>query len=343
MKIALVGNDFDFSAKDGISKYSNELYDHLRKRNKVYIYESKRHGDFTGDIAVGLKRYLIGTKIEEDVDIVHLMYPNTTYTISSAPQALTWHDAAIFSRYKTANSFSKNFYHWLGVVLPALRNTRRANGITYNSEETRKSLIPYIGRCDDKVNEVILHGIDDIFVNEKVKHEVERKDFIYIGSVQYAHKNIPLLVSAFSKAAKGDNDLHIFTPTSRELISSEYFNMKHIHIHIKAGSEELLDKLKSSIALLHFSRLEGFGLPILESMAVGTPVVVLKEASIPKAITKYAIKTTSSAASSTIEWLAKEKPELSDEAIAYAKSFNWDKTARRTTEFYKKIISKENG
>ncbi|MGC8669982.1 MAG: glycosyltransferase [Candidatus Micrarchaeia archaeon] len=340
MKIALVGNDFDFSSKDGISRYSYELYKRLKEHNTVYTYESKKQGTFTGDMFEGLKRHFIGTRIEEDVDIVHLMYPNTTHAISSAPQALTWHDAAIFSRYKTHNSFSKDFYHWLGVILPALKNTKRANGLTYNSEETRKSLIPYIGKCEEKVNKVILHGIDDIFVKEKVKHNVGREDFMYVGSLQYAHKNIPFLISAFRRASKGNNDLHIFTPTSRELINEDYFHIDNVHIHIKASTKELIEKLKTSIALLHFSKLEGFGLPILESMAVGTPVVVLKDAFIPKAVTRYAIKSTMSSASSTIEWLAKEKPELSDSAIQYAKSFNWGRTANLTFEFYKEIIEK---
>ncbi len=338
----MVGHDFDFSAKDGISRYSHELYAHLRKGNKIYKYESKNGAGFFSNIMPGLRRHFVGVKIEEDVDIVHLMYPNTTYAITSAPYAVTWHDASIFQRYKTYYPFNASFYHYLRVVLPALKNTKRAQGLTYNSEETRESLIKYIGRCEDKVNEVILHGIDDIFIKERVSHSEDRGDFVYVGSVQYPHKNIPFLISTFNKAETGKNKLYIFTPTPKELIDPSYFKMEKVWIIIKASTEEVIEKLKRSIALLHFSKLEGFGVPILESMALGTPVLLLENANIPKAISKYAIKTNESAARKAIEWLAKERPELSDEAIRYAKSFNWDNTALKTVEFYKKVIKNAN-
>ena len=226
MKIALVGQDFDFSSKDGISRYSYELFTRLKKHNRVSTYEHKRGAGFVGNIVPGLQ---------------------------------------------TFNIFSSDIYHWLGVVLPALRNTNRANGITYNSEETRKSLIPYIGKYLDKPNEVITHGIDDAFIKSKIDHNIERKDFVYVGSVQYPHKNIPLLIKSFESANTGNNMLYIFTPTDRNLIDPSYFKAKKVKIIIKASTSEVIEKLKRSIALLHFSRLEGFGVPILESMALGTP------------------------------------------------------------------------
>lgn len=338
MKIALVGHDFDFSSKDGISRYSHELYEHLRGANNVFIYESKNGSGFVSNIAPGLKRHFFGVRIDEDVDIVHLMYPNTAYAITDAPYAVTWHDASIFRRHRTYNPLAKDFYHYLGVVLPAMKNTRRAQGLTYNSEETRKSLIPYIGKCEDKVNEVVLHAIDDIFINEPVPHGGGRHDFVYVGSVQYSHKNIPFLISEFNKADTGSNKLYIFTPTPKELIDPKYFKMEKVRIIIKATTEEIIEKLKQSIALLHFSKLEGFGVPILESMALGTPAVVLADADIPEAVSRYAVKVDPGAASKTISRLAKERPELQENAVEYAKSFSWKNTTLKTVEFYKKVI-----
>lgn len=339
MKIALVGHDFDFSAKDGISRYSNELYNYLRKSNKVFTYEAKSRSGFTSSIFHGLKRYFVGLKIEEDVDIVHLTYPNTVFAITKAPYAVTWHDASIFNRHKTYNPLSGGFYHYLGVVLPATKNTNRAQGLTYNSEETRKNLIPYIGKCESKVNEVISHAIDDVFIKEKIIKNANRRDFVYVGSVQYPHKNVPFLISEFNKADTGNNKLYIFTPTPKELIDPKYFKMEKIQITIGAPTSEVIEKLKESIALLHFSKLEGFGVPILESMAIGTPVVVLENADIPKAVVKHAIKINENSASAIISKLTKEKPELPEEAIRYAKSFSWENTASKTMEFYKKVIA----
>ncbi|MGC8622847.1 MAG: glycosyltransferase [Candidatus Micrarchaeia archaeon] len=340
MKIALVGHDFNFSNKDGVSRYSYELYKRLQKSNTVFVYEAKSKMGFVANILPGFKRYFIGTKIDEDVDIVHLTYPNAIYARTKAPYAVTWHDASIFTRYAVYNPLNPDFYHYLGVVLPALRNTGRAQGITYNSEETRKSLVPYIGKCENKINEVILHAIDDAFIKEKVQEGRDRSDFVYVGSVQYSHKNIPFLISAFKKAETGSNKLYIFTPTHKDLINPKYFEMEKVKIIIGASTEEIIEKLKRSIALLHFSKLEGFGVPVLEAMAVGTPAVILENADIPKAVSKYAIKTSESSASDLISRLAKEKPELSDEAVEYAKSFSWDNTASKTLKFYKKVIER---
>ncbi len=334
----MVGSDFDFSAKDGISRYAHELYTQLRAGNKIFTYESRKPDNFFGDMAKGLKRYFAGLRIRENVDIVHVMYPNAAFPLSKAPKVLTWHDSSVFERHKTYNPLKKDFYHWLGVVLPALKNTGAADGIIYPSEEAKNDVERYLGNLDNKLRTVIHEGIDDVFIKERVSHNAGRKDFVYIGSVRYPHKNIPLLISAFEKAAKGANDLYIFTPTPLEQISSEYMNAKRVHVIVQASTKEIISKLKTSIALLHLSSLEGFGLTILESMAVGTPVVVLKDAQIPKAVARYAIKCSKQDVPKTIGLLAKEKPELSDDAIMYAKSFSWTSAAEKTLDFYKKVI-----
>ncbi|MGC8652101.1 MAG: glycosyltransferase [Candidatus Micrarchaeia archaeon] len=340
MRIAMVGDDFDFSAKDGISRYAYELYVRLRKSNTVSTYISRKPDNFVGDMAVGLKRYFYGVKISEPTDIVHVIYPNAIYPVSKAPRVVTWHDASIFERHKTYNPLKKDFYHWLGVVLPALKNTSAAAGVIYPSEEAKRSVESYVRGLESKLSAVIHEGIDDRFINEKVLHNKERKDFIYVGSLRYPHKNIPVLLDSFARASKGKNDLYLFTPTSPEHIDKAYFKAKHVHIIVQASTEDVLKKLKTSIAMLHLSMLEGFGLPILEAMAVGTPVVVLKGAQIPEAVARYAIKSDERSIPKVISQLAREKPELSDKAIAYAKSFSWDNAASKTVDFYKEAIKR---
>ncbi len=340
MRIALVSNDFEFRIKDGISRYSYELYNYLKKNNEIYLYTFKEvASNFLSNVSLGIER-IFGTKIDNSVDIVHVLYPNAIFPITKKPVVVTWHDADVFTRYK-ASPFSPRFYHWLGVVLPALRNTKRSNGIVYVSEETKYEVDKYIRKYSNKDYAIVPNGIDQAFIDAKVKRGVERRDFVFVGSVHFAHKNVHFLIRSFVEASPKDNDLYIFTPTEESKIPKEFFNYKNVHIIIKAQTEEIIDKLSKSIALLHFSKLEGFGYPILEAMALGTPVVVLKDANIPKITTKYAIKIDEADATKTIIKLAQEKPELSDEAIKYAKSFSWERSARETEAFYKKILNQK--
>ncbi|MGC8676292.1 MAG: glycosyltransferase [Candidatus Micrarchaeia archaeon] len=335
MRIALVGNDFGFRNKDGVSRYAFEIYKHLSSGNDVQTYEIGAGRSFSSSAVYGLRR-LLGVRINEDAEVVHVMYPNAAYPLTGAPVAVTWHDANVFSRYLTKNPFSAGFYHYFGVVLPALRNTKRADGIIYVSEETKRRLARHVPGIGAKQSAVIPEGIDEAFVKERVSHGAERRDFVYVGSVEFAHKNIEFLINSF-EASRVAEKLYIFTPTSRDKIPKAYFSAKNVSIVLGAGTSAIISKLKSSIALLHFSLVEGFGLTILESMAVGTPAVVLEHADIPAIVTKYAIKAKPEDVPATIRRLARERPELANEAVKYAKGFSWRASALKTLAFYKRL------
>ena len=338
MKIALVSNDFNFRLKDGISRYSYELYKYLSRKHEVFLYTFEEAGSFWENVSRGLKR-LVGIRIREDVDLVHLFYPNAVFPITAKPVIVTWHDTDLFTRYRS-HPFSPEFYHWLGVVWPAIRNTKRADGLIYVSDETKRALAKYMNSgLSGKQHKVIPNGIDQEFVEARILKGVDRKDFVFVGSVHFAHKNVAFLIKSFVEASPKGHDLYIFTPTDRERIPEEFFKYKNVHIIIKAPTSTIIKKLSRSVALLHFSKLEGFGVPILEAIAVGTPAVILKDANIPEVTAKYAIKVSESGAAEMIRKLAKEKPELSDEAIAYAKSFSWERSARETETFYNKVMS----
>jgi len=337
MRIAMVGSDFDFSSKDGISRYAYELYRRIRKSNSVSTYCFKKEGGFIGNALHGFDRLFIGAKIA-NADIVHVVYPNTAVVRSTAPQVLTWHDTALFTRYRTRNIFSGKFYHHLGVVLPAVKNTKNASGIIYVSDKTKESVERLLPESAEKPNKVIYEGIDEEFVKSEPVGDIARKDFVYVGSVQYKHKNVDFLIRSFLNAKLSGEDLYIFTPTDKSLIPSRYFGIKNIHIIINASTKEIVEKLKRSIALLHFSKLEGFGLTILESMAVGTPVLILKHASIPKAVSKYAWAVEEQEVVEKLRELSKNPEPLSRKAIMYAKSFSWDSAAKNTLSFYREIL-----
>ena len=103
-------------------------------------------------------------------------------------------------------------------------------------------------------------------------------------------------------------------------------------LHERADDKEILKYLKKSIALLHLSKEEGYGLPIMESLAVGTPVITLKSARIPKEVAEWAIRT-DEPDKEAIKLYNKPKT-ASVEAIRYAKSLNKENYAREMVKIY---------
>ena len=83
---------------------------------------------------------------------------------------------------------------------------------------------------------------------------------------------------------------------------------------------------------------EGFGLPILEAQARGLPVIICKDAIIPKEVRKFCIEVENeSHMAQTFQDLKREgyNEKIRTEAMHYARNFSWAKTALRTSELYK--------
>jgi len=362
-EIALIGNDFDERLHDGIGRYSHELYENLLRLG-YEPYAISVDDLFKNPILNNIpkiryfyriyKRLTLGRKKVKNVkaEILHLMSPEQSIVVGKTQAkaiCTTWHDNMLLTRYTKGLKYKViNKYQTYG----AYRAYRISDAIISVSSQTQKEMQDYFkqkGLYDDtKIYKVISLGVDDIFLN-KEPYKGDRQDFVYVGAINFSHKNLKGLLEAFSDILLKypEQHLHIFTSSNNaqsilEKALSTYLDERmhrQVILHYKASDEEIIEYTRKAVALLHLSMEEGFGLPILEAMALGTPVITLEVAKIPEEVRKYTYKEADylKVVDRADKLINANKP-LSKEAIDYAKSFTWERTAKETLEFYNQVL-----
>ena len=330
-KTILVAYSFGKNAKfgySGIDRYSQELDEGLTSIG----YE---HDRYAYEINNPFKRLFSSPKAVKGYDVIHLTQPHgyEAFTGSKAKKILTWHDNMIFTRKSKVH-----FYN----IYRGLMAYNLADIITFNSKQSYTELQDYLLKHNSMYNtfcDITPLPLEDIWIKEKINKKQKRKHFIYIGAINYPHKNFGGLINTYYKMFENIEDvqkppLHIFTssPNADEMEDIYSVYPYPIFFHSRASDEEIKDYLKEAIALLHLSQYEGYGLPLLESIAVGTPVITLKEAKIPEETAKWTIRT-----DNPVEEALKlyNKPRsASQEAISYAKSLTKENYAKKMVKLY---------
>ncbi len=203
-----------------------------------------------------------------------------------------------------------------------------------------------------KINEL---EIDNLKNQIRKKYGLNNDFILYVGDVNW-NKNIFGIVSAFAKIHKSypQTDL-IFVGKAfleKDLKEKRLIDDKIVELNlerniIKTGyvpSEDLSILYKLAKVYLEPSFYEGFGLPILDAMFCGTPVVCSACGSIPEIVKDAAILVDPKSAASIKEGIEKvlkmsnqEIAKLRNREIEQAKKFTWEKTARETIRVYEKV------
>ena len=228
-------------------------------------------------------------------------------------------------------------------------SAKRADKIVAVSNSTKKDLSRLYNIDKQKIS-VIYEGVDSMFHPQPAKeinrirrrYDLNKKYFLFIGSLKKI-KNVPVLLRAFAaflEKRAGDYQL--------VLVGSNYWPDGEINAIIKA--KKLQKKVKSlgfvsdhdlpglysgSSAFIMPSLYEGFGIPILESMACGTPVITSNTGSMPEIAGKAAllVNPLDTAEICKKMWLLEEdsslRSRLIQKGLLRAKQYSWSKMARQ--------------
>lgn len=239
-------------------------------------------------------------------------------------------------------------------------SARRADRVIVISENTKRDVMRHLDIPEEKIAVTPLAaGAAFRPIREAhVRLVLQRHGLIYrhywlcVGAME-PRKNLVHLVTAYELLRRR-------VPISMPLVlvGGTGWRNREIHRKIVASSwcqdirllgyvpeEELAALYGGAFAFLYPSLYEGFGLPPLEAMACGTPVITSNVSSLPEVVSDAAIMVepydVDKLAETMYEVLNDEelRQKMSKKGLERAKMFSWEKTTSRTLQVYEEILS----
>ena len=355
---------FDF----GIGTYIQGLvagYMKFQSRHKFLLYVADEDvdripvPDTFEVVPVPYKKYslseifMFGHRIRHSsADIVHIPH----YTLPARvgkPTVVTIHDL-IHLRFPEYFNVVQRAYS-RGMISYALR---RANVIITDSEFTRRDLLMQFRANEEKI--VVVHlGVDggykpvtdsQCLQEFRSRFSLDRPYILFVGNPK-PHKGIDTLLSAFSivRSSMKDIDLVLIggalsTDEGILRLADDERLRGFVKVLGKVSEKDLLFAYNAASVFVLPSRYEGFGLPALEAMACGTPVVVSNAGSLPEilgdAASFFETGNEKMLADSILTVLrdSATASDLRERGKANALRFRWETAAHKTIKIYESLL-----
>jgi glycosyltransferase involved in cell wall biosynthesis len=243
-----------------------------------------------------------------------------------SPMVVTVHDLS-FER--TAAAMGRRDRAIFKVVVPW--SVGRARRVIVVSERTKRDLMELYHIPAERIT-VTPHGIDPAF--GPADGEGAGDYLLFVGAVQ-ARKD-PL--AAVEAAAEVGLPLVVVGPEREPALARE-LERRGADLRGYVPKDELASLYRGAACLVLPSRYEGFGLPILEAMASGTPVVANPDPAVREVGGDAALYAEPDGLADAIRRAIAERDRLVAAGLARASRFSWDETARLTLEAYREALS----
>lgn len=166
------------------------------------------------------------------------------------------------------------------------RYVESADHIICVSEATKQDLLKVYGLMDAPIS-VIHHGVDARFSPDPVRLDFLPERYLLFVGHRASYKDVGVLFEAFARLAKHDPALHLLCVGGDDLSQAELVRLRDLGVESRVKHRYLADTQMASAythaeAFVFPSHFEGFGMPVLEAMACGTPAVLAAATSLPE-------------------------------------------------------------
>ena len=289
----------------------------------------------------------------ERIELLHALAFAGPLAIS-IPWVVTIYDLSFMRYPQSFNAANRAYLAW------AVRHSvRHANRVIAISESTRRDLIALFGASPEKTV-VVYCGADPAFTPSNNQAEIDElrarrglpdKLILCVSTIE-PRKNIARLIRAFARARRAARLPH-------RLVLVGARGWKYAEIDAAIEQEEMQDHVffagyvpqeelplwyRAADLFVYPSLYEGFGLPPLEAMASGTPVITSNAASLPEVVGDAALLVAPDDEAALADAMVRGvtdralREQMLARGLAQAAKFSWTRAARETTDIYRAVL-----
>jgi glycosyltransferase involved in cell wall biosynthesis len=320
---------------------------------------------------VGYPR-MVKDRIRTDTDLIHVFSQEEAYLLKflkkiNVSKVVSCLDIIPLIFQPKITSYTTRFLRSTNILKSdAVRlqnHLKNADRIITISDNTKNDLIQHLKISPEKIQTIYL-GVDENFTIPtktesdliKQKYSLPESYILYLGSEQ-PRKNFPFLLKSFYKLKKAHDLpklklLKVGRPQIGLVQHNEIIKLiKELNIENEVifidhiPDKDLTAVYNAASVFVYPSLYEGFGLPPLEAMSCGCPVITSNTSSLPEVVGNAGIMVDPNdvdlLCDKMYQILSNDSlgEELRKKGLNRAKLFNWDKTASETLRIYEEIIS----
>jgi len=277
-----------------------------------------------------------------------LFVPAHVIPLIHPPTVVTIHDVG-FRVFPEAHTARRR----LELELTTRWNVRAARHVLAVSQATKHDLVTWYGVDPGRIT-VTYHGLSETFGPPADYHLIsdvqaryglqQRPYLIYIGTVQ-PRKNLTRVIEALAITLAAGYEIDLVIVGKRGWLSApierraqELGITHYVHFIGYVADSELPALLAGALCFIFPSLYEGFGMPVIEAMACGTPVITSTSSSLPEVAGEAALLVdpldTNAIAAAIMQMIdnATLRETLRQRGLARARLFTWEACARQTLE-----------
>jgi glycosyltransferase involved in cell wall biosynthesis len=237
--------------------------------------------------------------------------------------------------------------------------THRASRVLTVSETSKRDILRYFRVPESRID-VIYNAIDERLgeapsetelAEVRERYQLNDPFVLYTGNIK-PHKNLERLIEAFHALRRGGLEqvqlLIIGDEISKYPALRRAVHRYKLHKHVRffgfVPDKTLASLYRLASVFVFPSLYEGFGLPPLEAMAAGTPVITSNVSSLPEVVGNAAILIDPYEPGSIAEAMrrvltdAPLREDLREKGLARVKEFSWERSVQRVRQIYTEVI-----